>query len=101
MTNLLLADEINRTSSKTQSALLEAMEERQVTVDGLTRPLPVPFIVLATQNPVGLRRDPVAARQLPAGPLPDSGCTWAILTSRARSPSCRTATTPTRWTASS
>ena len=53
MTNLLLADEINRTSSKTQSALLEAMEERQVTVDGLTRPLPVPFIVLATQNPVG------------------------------------------------
>ena len=53
MTNLLLADEINRTSSKTQSALLEAMEERQVTVDGLTRSLPKPFIVLATQNPVG------------------------------------------------
>lgn len=53
MTNLLLADEINRTSSKTQSALLEAMEERQVTVDGLTRPLPKPFVVLATQNPVG------------------------------------------------
>lgn len=53
MTNLLLADEINRTSSKTQSALLEAMEERQVTVDGETRPLPKPFIVLATQNPVG------------------------------------------------
>lgn len=53
MTNLLLADEINRTSSKTQSALLEAMEERQVTVDGQTHPLPEPFIVLATQNPVG------------------------------------------------
>lgn len=53
MTNLLLADEINRTSSKTQSALLEAMEERQVTIDGVTRPLPRPFIVLATQNPVG------------------------------------------------
>ncbi|MDO4811026.1 MAG: MoxR family ATPase [Eubacteriales bacterium] len=53
MTNLLLADEINRTSSKTQSALLEAMEERQVTVDGVTRPLPRPFVVLATQNPVG------------------------------------------------
>lgn len=53
MTNLLLADEINRTSSKTQSALLEAMEERQVTVDGQTRPLPRPFVVLATQNPVG------------------------------------------------
>lgn len=53
MTNLLLADEINRTSSKTQSALLEAMEEKRVTVDGETRPLPVPFVVLATQNPVG------------------------------------------------
>ena len=53
MTNLLLADEINRTSSKTQSALLEAMEERHVTVDGRTYPLPEPFVVLATQNPVG------------------------------------------------
>ncbi len=53
MTNLLLADEINRTSSKTQSALLEAMEEGQVTVDGRTYPLPRPFVVLATQNPVG------------------------------------------------
>ena len=53
MTNVLLADEINRTSSKTQSSLLEAMEERNVTVDGVTRPLPSPFIVLATQNPVG------------------------------------------------
>ena len=53
MTNLLLADEINRTSSKTQSALLEAMEEKNVTVDGVTHPLPAPFIVLATQNPVG------------------------------------------------
>ncbi len=53
MTNLLLADEINRTSSKTQSALLEAMEERRVTVDGVSHPLPTPFIVLATQNPVG------------------------------------------------
>lgn len=53
MTNLLLADEINRTSSKTQSALLEAMEEHKVTVDGKTYDLPDPFIVLATQNPVG------------------------------------------------
>ena len=53
MTNLLLADEINRTSSKTQSALLEAMEEGRVTVDGETRPLPEPFVVLATENPVG------------------------------------------------
>lgn len=53
MTNVLLADEINRTSSKTQSALLEAMEERHVTVDGVTYALPEPFVVLATQNPVG------------------------------------------------
>ena len=52
-TNLLLGDEINRTSSKTQSALLEAMEERQVTVDGNTYPLHAPFIVIATQNNVG------------------------------------------------
>ena len=51
--NLFLADEINRTSSKTQSALLEAMEESAVTVDGVTRKLPDPFIVLATQNPSG------------------------------------------------
>ena len=53
MTNLLLADEINRTSSKTQSALLEAMEEGQVTVDGVSHPVPKPFVVIATQNPAG------------------------------------------------
>ena len=53
MTNLLLADELNRTSSKTQSALLEAMEEKRVTVDGKTYKLPEPFVVLATQNPIG------------------------------------------------
>lgn len=51
-TNIVLADEINRTPPKTQSALLEAMSEFQVTVDGATRPLPSPFMVLATQNPV-------------------------------------------------
>jgi MoxR-like ATPase len=51
-THLLLADEINRTPPKTQSSLLEAMEERQVTVDGVPRPLPDPFLVAATQNPV-------------------------------------------------
>ncbi|WP_299443168.1 MoxR family ATPase [uncultured Phycicoccus sp.] len=51
-TNLLLADEINRTPPKTQSALLEAMEERQVSVDGTPHPLPSPFLVAATQNPV-------------------------------------------------
>ena len=52
--NLLLGDEINRTSSKTQSALLEAMEEKQVTVDGNTYPLEKPFLVIATQNRVGM-----------------------------------------------
>ncbi|HWG95414.1 MAG TPA: MoxR family ATPase [Mycobacteriales bacterium] len=51
-TNLLLADEINRTPPKTQASLLEAMEERQVSVDGVPRPLPDPFVVCATQNPV-------------------------------------------------
>ncbi len=51
MAQVVLADEINRTSPKTQSALLEVMEEQQVTVDGVTHPLPKPFIVLATQNP--------------------------------------------------
>jgi len=51
-TNLLLADEINRTPPKTQAALLEAMEERQVSVEGVPRPLPVPFLVAATQNPI-------------------------------------------------
>jgi MoxR-like ATPase len=50
--NLVLADEINRATPRTQSALLEAMEEAQITVDGTTRPLPRPFVVLATQNPV-------------------------------------------------
>lgn len=53
MCNLFLADEINRTSPKTQSALLEVMEENAVTVDGVTRPVPTPFIVIATENPVG------------------------------------------------
>ena len=49
---VVLADEINRATPKTQAALLEAMEERQVTVDGVTHPLPRPFMVLATQNPI-------------------------------------------------
>ena len=50
--NIVLADEINRASPKTQSALLEAMQERQVTLEGETMPLPEPFLVLATQNPI-------------------------------------------------
>ena len=53
MCNLFLADEINRTSPKTQSALLEVMEERTVTVDGVTHPVPRPFHVIATENPIG------------------------------------------------
>ena len=61
--NLFLADELNRATSRTQSALLEAMEEGQVTVDGISHPLPQPFVVIATQNPVG-----AAGTQL----LPDS-----------------------------
>lgn len=61
--NLFLADELNRATSRTQSALLEAMEEGQVTVDGITHPLPRPFTVIATQNPIG-----AAGTQL----LPDS-----------------------------
>ena len=62
-TQLLLADEVNRASPKSQSALLEAMEERQVSVDGETYPLPQPFIVMATQNPT---------EQLGTFPLPES-----------------------------
>jgi MoxR-like ATPase len=54
MTNILLADEINRTIPRTQSSLLESMEERQVTVDGVTSRLPEPFFVIATQNPIEL-----------------------------------------------
>ena len=61
--NLFLADELNRATSRTQSALLEAMEEGQVTVDGISHPLPKPFVVIATQNPTG-----AAGTQL----LPDS-----------------------------
>lgn len=62
-TQVLLADEINRATPKTQSALLEAMEERQVTTEGVTRPLPEPFFVIATQNP---------ASQIGTFPLPES-----------------------------
>lgn len=65
MCNLLLADEINRTSSKTQSALLEIMEESRVTVDGITHELPKPFIVMATQNPIGS----VGTQELPESQL--------------------------------
>lgn len=65
MCNLLLADEINRTSSKTHSALLEVMEERRVSVDSVTRPVPNPFTVIATQNPIGS----IGTMQLPESQL--------------------------------
>ena len=89
MCNLLLADEINRTSSKTQSALLEIMEEGRVTVDGTTHELPKPFIVLATQNPIGS----VGTQELPESQLdrfmikismgyPDAASEMEILKSR-------------------
>jgi MoxR-like ATPase len=90
-TNLLLADEINRTPPKTQAALLEAMEERQVSVDGEPRPLPEPFIVAATQNPIEYE----GTYQLPEAqldrfllklnvPLPPRHHEIAILTRHAR-----------------
>ena len=63
--NMLLGDEINRTSAKTQSALLEPMEEGTVTLEGTTKPLPKPFILIATQNPI---------TSLGTQPLPDSQC---------------------------
>jgi MoxR-like ATPase len=69
--NLVLADEINRATPKTQSALLEAMEERRVTVDGTTYPLPEPFMVIATQNPV---------EQVGTYPLPESQLDRFLLT---------------------
>ena len=78
-TNVLLADEINRTTPKTQSALLEAMNEGQVTVDAHSYPLPQPFLVIATQNPVEHHGTYPSAR-VATGPLPDAACGWAIPT---------------------
>ena len=79
--NIVVGDEINRASPKTQSALLEAMEERQVTVDGITYPLAVPFLVIATQNPIEMegtyplpeaQRDRFMARVSMGYPAPDA-----------------------------
>jgi MoxR-like ATPase len=89
-TNLLLADEINRTPPKTQASLLEAMEERQVSVDGVSRPLPDPFLVVATQNPVEFEGTyPLPEAQLDrfqlklTMPLPERDDELAILTRHA------------------
>ena len=75
-TNVLMADELNRASARSQSALLEAMEERQVTADGTTMPLPRPFMVLATQNPF----DAAGTSPLPRDNATASSfaCRWAI-----------------------
>jgi MoxR-like ATPase len=90
-TNLLLADEINRAPAKTQAALLEAMQERQVTADGVTRPLGPPFLVIATQNPIEYEGTyPLPEAQIDrflvrirlGYPSPDAE--WGILEDRAR-----------------
>ncbi len=85
-TNLLLADEINRTPPKTQASLLEAMEERQVSVEGQPRPLPEPFLVAATQNPIEYEGTyPLPEAQLDrfllklTVPLPDRDAEYAVL----------------------
>jgi MoxR-like ATPase len=88
-TNLLLADEINRAPPKTQAALLEAMQERQVTTDGTTRPLERPFLVLATQNPIEYEGTyPLPEAQLDRFLLrtgfgyPDADAEWEMLARR-------------------
>ncbi|HEX4489655.1 MAG TPA: AAA family ATPase [Acidimicrobiia bacterium] len=87
--NLLLGDEINRAPPKTQAALLEAMQERQVTADGVTHPLPRPFFVIATQNPIEYEGTyPLPEAQLDRFLLrtgvgyPDAGTEWAMLEQR-------------------
>jgi MoxR-like ATPase len=90
-TNIMLADEINRTPPKTQASLLEAMEERQVSVDGVPRPLPEPFVVAATQNPVEYEGTyPLPEAQLDrfllklTMPLPDRGTEIEVLSRHSR-----------------
>ncbi len=108
-TNLLLADEINRTPPKTQAALLEAMEERQVSIDGTPRALPEPFMVIATQNPVEYEGTyPLPEAQLDRFlmklvlPLPERDTEIEVLTRHANgltrvtwlAPGCRRLLTP-------
>src|SRR4051794_40182106 len=88
-TNLLLGDEINRASPKTQAALLEAMQERQVTTDGVSRPTPSPFLVIATQNPIEYEGTyPLPEAQLDRFLLrlsigyPDADAEWEMLSRR-------------------
>ena len=96
MCNLLLADEINRTSSKTQAALLEVMEEGNATVDGKTYEIPKPFTVIATQNPVRFCRNtdaPAVSRWIVLW----SNSPWVIRTLKARSISCGIVRRSSRW----
>ena len=80
-TNLLLADEINRAPAKVQSALLESMQERQVTLGDTTHPLPEPFLVFATQNPI---------EQEGTYPLPEAQVDRFLLKAQGRLPEART-----------
>ena len=89
-TNLLLADEINRAPAKTQAALLEAMQERQVTIDGVSHPVPRPFLVVATQNPIEFEgTDPLPEAQLDRFLVrigvgyPSADAEWEIIRDRA------------------
>jgi MoxR-like ATPase len=91
--NVLLADEINRASPRTQSALLEAMSEAQVTVDGVTHPLPAPFFVLATQNP---NEYSGTSTRSPRRSSIASSCAWASATRRP-TPSSRCSTRGSGW----
>lgn len=97
--NVLLADEINRASPRTQSSLLEAMSERQVSIEGTTRALPASFLVIATQNPVEFH----GTYPLPEAQLDVSPCasTWATPAVRRRSRCCSPSSTTTRSTTSS
>ena len=92
---VLLADEINRATPRTQSALLEAMQERQSTIDGKTYPLPEPFLVIATQNPLEME----GTFPLPEAPArPDSWCAyvWAIQRPTRRRLFCSASSAPPR-----
>jgi MoxR-like ATPase len=84
--NVVLFDEINRATPRTQSALLEAMQERQVSVDGVTRLLPRPFVVLATQNPIELEGTPDGGRE--TGTDPPCHRPWSTNTGHVLSASC-------------
>ena len=74
MAQVVLADEINRATPKTQSALLECMEERQATIDGVTYPMPSPFLVIATQNPIEYEGAFASRRRSSIGSC--SACDW-------------------------